>query len=79
MDREQVLSKIQEIFQDLFDDENLKVNYSTASTDLDGWDSLMQMNLIETIEDEYNIRFSIKETVEMNSINNIIDIIMKKI
>ena len=56
MQREEVLSKVNEIFQDAFDKEDLSISLETTADDVDGWDSLMQMNLIKMIEDEFGMR-----------------------
>jgi len=79
MSREEVLTKVNEIFVDAFDDETITISYDTKSSDIDGWDSLMQMNLIEMIEDEFDMRFDIDEVVTMENVGSMIDIIMDRI
>ena len=79
MSREEVLTKVNEIFVDAFDDETITISYDTKSSDIDGWDSLMQMNLIEMIEDEFDMRFDIDEVVTMENVCSMIDIIMDRI
>ena len=36
MNREEILSKINEIFQDAFDDESLEISESTTANDIEG-------------------------------------------
>lgn len=79
MSREEVLTKVNEIFVDAFDDETITISYDTKPSDIDGWDSLMQMNLIEMIEDEFDMRFDIDEVVTMENVGSMIDIIMDRI
>lgn len=79
MTREEVLSKVNEIFVDAFDREDLKINFDTTAVDVDGWDSLMQMNLIEMIEDEFGMRFDMDEVVGMENVGTMIDIIISRI
>ncbi len=79
MSREQILSKVNEIFIDAFDKEDLKIDFETTAADVEGWDSLMQMNLIEMIEDEFDIRFDMDEVVGMENVGAMIDIILSKI
>ena len=40
MSREEVLSRVNEIFKDAFDREDLVVGYETTASDVEGWDSL---------------------------------------
>ncbi len=79
MSREEVLKKVNEIFVDAFDMEDLVINYDTVSTDVEGWDSLMQMNLIEMIEDEFQMQFDMDEIVGMENVGAMVDIIMSRI
>lgn len=79
MSREVVLGKVNDIFKDAFDRENLVISFETTSADVDGWDSLMQMNLIEMIEDEFGMRFDMDEVVGMENVGSMIDIILARI
>lgn len=79
MSREEVLNKVNEIFIDAFDRENIVIDFDTTASDVEGWDSLMQMNLIEMIEDEFNMRFDMDEVVGMENVGAMIDIIMSRI
>lgn len=77
--REEVLKKVNEIFVDAFDREDLVVNDETTANDVMGWDSLMQMNLIAMMEDEFQMQFDMDEIVEMENVGAMIDIIMSRI
>lgn len=79
MSREEVLSKVNEIFKDAFDRGDLVVNFDTTASDIEGWDSLMQMNLIEIIEDEFGMRFNMDEVVGMENVGAMVDIITARI
>lgn len=79
MSREEVLKKINEIFVDAFDNESIKVSETTTAADVEGWDSLMQMNLIEMIEDEFGMRFNMDEVVGMENVGVMMDIIISRI
>lgn len=79
MTREEVLSRVNEIFADAFDREDLTVRFETTAADIEGWDSLMQMVLIEMIEDEFHMRFRMDEVVGMENVGAMIDIIISRI
>lgn len=79
MSREEVLSKLQEIIRDVFDDEDIEVSEETVATDVDGWDSLAHITLIGTIEDEFDVKFAMKEVVNLKKVGNIIDLIMEQL
>lgn len=79
MSKDEVLSRVNEIFKDAFDREDLHIGYETTAADVEGWDSLMQMNLIEMIEDDFGIRFSMEEVINMQNVGAMLDVIMTKL
>ena len=78
MSREEVLRKVNEIFVYALDKKDLVISFDTTSSDVEGWDSLMQMNLIEMIEDEFNMRFDMDEVLKMANVGAMIDIIIAR-
>ncbi len=62
MTREEIYGKLNEVFQDVFDDEDITVNDSTVAADVDGWDSLEHINLIVAVERCFGIKFTMGET-----------------
>ena len=79
MTHEIILNKVNDIFKDVFNREDLVIDFSTTAKDVEGWDSLQQITLIEAIEDEFNIRFTMDEVVEMADVGAMIDIILSRI
>ena len=71
MDRIEVFNIIKEICSDIFNIDDLEMDLNTNSTDIDQWDSLNHLNLISSIQEEFNIKFDFEE---MGSLKNIGDI-----
>ena len=49
------------IFRDSFDRPSLEIRDTFSAKDITGWDSLMQVNLIVSVEEEFDLRFTSKE------------------
>ncbi len=79
MSREEVMERLNEVFVDLFDDENIKINDNTTANDIDDWDSLEHINLIVAIEQEFNIKFNMNEVTSMKNVGEMVDIITSRI
>ena len=79
MTREEVLEKVNAVIQDVFDDDSIRVSDETVASDVDGWDSLMHITLIGTIEDEFDIKFAMKDVVGMKNVGQRIDLIMEQL
>ena len=56
-----IRSKLQEIFQDVFDDEEIELFDAMTAADVEDWDSLSHITLIHEIEAAFGIRFTTKE------------------
>lgn len=77
MTREEVFSKLNDIFRDVFDDENISVTDSTTADDVEDWDSLSHITLIGTVEDEFDIKFPMKDVVKMKDVGEMVDKILE--
>lgn len=71
--REEITRKLTDIFRDVFDDDELEINDEMTAEDIDDWDSLMHITLIGTIEDEFGIKFAMKDVVGMKNVGALID------
>tara|TARA_B100001248_G_C27219431_1_gene379574 strand:- start:322 stop:576 length:255 start_codon:yes stop_codon:yes gene_type:complete len=67
-----ILSDLQEIFRDCFDDDNLVLKPSTSAIDIEDWDSLMQITLLITIEKHFKLRFDPNEIQKLNNIGEMV-------
>ena len=78
MTREEIYGKLNEVFQDVFDDEDITVNDATVAADVDGWDSLEHINLIVAVERCFGIKFTMGETTGLKNVGEMVDCILSK-
>lgn len=79
MTREDVYAKLNEVFQDIFDDDDIFVNDETTADDIEDWDSLEHINLVVAVEKKFNIKFSMGEVNKFKNVGEMVDIIMTRI
>ncbi|WP_026489074.1 acyl carrier protein [Butyrivibrio sp. XBB1001] len=79
MTREEVFERLNEIFRDVFDDESITVEEETTADDIEDWDSLEHINLVNAIEDEFDIKFDMGQIVTMKNVGEMVDIILEKL
>lgn len=77
MTREEVYERLNEVFRDVFDDEEITVDDETTAADVDGWDSLMHITLIDAVEEEFDISFDMKTVVKLKNVGEMVDVIME--
>lgn len=79
MSKEIVLGKTQEIFREIFDDEQLVIHDMMTAADIRDWDSLNHVNLISAVEKGFKIKFTLGELRSLKDVGALIDLVMKKI
>jgi len=79
MDKIKIFNIVKEICSDIFNIENLDIDSNTNSTDIDQWDSLNHLNLMSSIEEEFNIKFEFEEIGSLKNIGDIVKIVSEKI
>lgn len=71
--------QLQEIFREIFDDEDLVITNQTTADDIEDWDSLTHMQLIIQIEKTYNIKFTTAEIKKAANVGEFVEIIQEKL
>ena len=79
MTREEIFDKLNEVFQDVFDDEDIVVNDNTTADDIEDRDSLEHINLIVAVERAFGIKFTMGETTSMKNVGAMVDIIASRV
>lgn len=77
-----ILATVAEIIQDVLDEEELQITVTTTADDAEEWDSLAQIQIIDAIEKEFGMKFSIAEIEEINKasdVGSIVAIIDRKL
>ena len=79
MTREEVFEKVNEVFRDVFDDEDITVTDVTTAEDIEDWDSLEHINLIAGMESAFGMKFTMGEVISMKNVGEMVDIIISRI
>ena len=78
MTRQDIFKAVQEIFRDVFDDEELMIKDETNADDIEDWDSFEHISLIIAMEAEFSMKFDIKEVNKLGNVGQMIDLIKRK-
>ena len=74
-----IIDKLTPIFNDIFDDENLKIDASTRVKDIEQWDSMAHLRLIITIENDFEISFTTEEMSNITSVGCLESLMINKL
>ena len=57
--------------------DSITVTDSTSAADIEDWDSLTHITLISEVEEEFGIKFAMKDVIGMQNVGEMVDIIME--
>ena len=75
LNREEVVERLNHLFRDIFDDDDISVTDATTAADINGWDSLAHITLILGVEREFRIKMTAAEVGSLKNVGQMIDII----
>ena len=78
LDREKVVDRLNDVFRDIFDDDDIAVTDATVAADIDGWDSLAHITLILGVEREFRIKMTAAEVGSLENVGQMIDVIVAR-
>jgi acyl carrier protein len=79
MERTDIEKKLTGIFRSTFNDDSLLLTDDLTANDIDQWDSLSHMQLIDGVEEGFSIKFKLKDLNKMRNVGDMIDLIISKL
>lgn len=80
MERNEILSKLNEIFIDVMDlDNDFILTEDMSADDIEEWDSLSHIQLMVGIEKTFGIKFTAKEVLDWEEVSDCVDSIESKL
>ena len=66
------------VFAKVFDDPSLKIENWMTAKDIEGWDSMSHLQLIVSVEKEFNIKISGAEVMRLKNIGDLLEMVNEK-
>jgi acyl carrier protein len=77
MNRQEITSKTLEVFRKVFGSQT-PVTENSSAENIDKWDSLNHILLIQELERTFQLKFDLFEIIELKDVQGIIDYIFSK-
>ena len=77
MTREEAFERVVDICRDVFENDDLELNDESNANTVDEWDSLTHLNLINDIEEEFKMKFTLDEFSNRANLGELVDALMK--
>ncbi|MEL5893413.1 acyl carrier protein [Bacteroides sp. GD17] len=78
MDTQTILNELELIFREVLKRDNIALADNTTAQDVEGWDSLTNMQLISKIEKRFNVRFTFRDIMKLKNVGDICNAILTK-
>lgn len=76
---DEIFDRLNKVFRDFFDDEEIELEEETTADDIDDWDSLNHITLMAAVEDEFGIRLSMGEVSGLKNVGELAQAIERKL
>lgn len=79
MERSDIMARVQEVFRDELELNDLVLTDETTADDVEEWDSLSHVQLVVALEKAFNVKFTSREILSWDNVGDLVDCIDKKI
>jgi len=78
MDEAAILSRLNALFREIFDNVSLVLSPETAAADVPGWDSMTHITIVVEVERRFGVKFQTSEIETLRDIGDFLALIGKK-
>jgi len=75
---ESIKERVQPIFRKVFKNDSLIIAPEMTADDVEKWDSLNHLIMVREVEEEFKIKFKLKELVNMKNVGDLLNLIQSK-
>jgi acyl carrier protein len=79
MERAAILEKLNGVFTDVLDNDDIVINDSSTANDIEEWDSLTHIQLVVAIEKSFKVKFTTYEIQTWKNVGDMVNSIQAKL
>jgi len=74
----EIYAGLNELFHELFADDDIVLQPETTAADIEGWDSFNNLNIMVAVESRFGIKMSSQEIESLKNIGELVQLIVKR-
>lgn len=74
----EIRRRLNQVFQETFDDESIEIFDEMTAADLDEWDSLMHITLVVAVEKEFGLQLNAQEVGQLQNVGQMLKILEER-
>ena len=79
MERSAILEKLNGIFTDVLDNDDIRITETSTANDIEEWDSLTHIQLVVAIEKSFKVKFTTYEIQIWKNVGDMVNSIQAKL
>ena len=79
MERSAILEKLNGIFTDVLDNDDIRITETSTANDIEEWDSLTHIQLVVAIEKSFKVKFTTYEIQVWKNVGDMVNSIQAKL
>jgi acyl carrier protein len=72
------LSRLNQLFREVFDDDGLTVTRETRAGDIEDWDSHAHVTLLLSVEKAFGVKFTTREIAQLQDVGQLLDLLEQR-
>jgi acyl carrier protein len=77
-DLSSVKYKLNRVFRDVFEDDNIEIFDTMTAADIDEWDSVTHITLVLAVEKEFGVRLNAAEVGKLDNVGEMIKLLARR-
>ena len=79
MTKEEIMQALNTIFAEVLKQPGIQLQEDSSAQNIDGWDSMANLSLLDQSEKTFNIHFKRREIMKMKNVGDLCDTIYNKV
>lgn len=76
--RDTAHQRLQQVFRNVFDNDDIVLTDATTAKDIPEWDSLMHISLVVAVEKEFKVRLNAAEVGKLSNVGAMITLLCER-
>lgn len=77
-DKDEIKTRLNAVFQDVFDDESISISEDMTADDIDEWDSVSHISLVLAVEKEFGVSLNAAEIGGLANVGAMVSLLVIK-
>ena len=79
MTQNEIMDALHSIFRTVLKNDSITLTAETTANDVDGWDSLTNVMIIDEIEKQFGVSFKLRDIIKMKNVGDLCNKVLEKI